>query len=248
MPGDNEFSLEELDQLFKEDFEQEAPTANVTTTGDNTESGTQSESRDKGVKDIETTKAFASRLKKSTEKARAEERESIAKSLGYNSYEELQKSRENKLMEEADIDPNQASEVIDKIVKERIESDPRIKELEEYRKQKIKEFGEKELSEITKLTNGEITSLSQLSKEVIDLWKLKGSLKSAFLEVEGEKLINKIRSEQSRGSTGHLATPVSGSKIQGNERHLTEQERKVWKQFMPNITDEELDKKTVKIK
>ena len=101
------------------------------------------------------------------------------------------------------------------------------------------------MAEITTLTGGEITKLSQLPKEVIDLWKKKGSLKSAYMELEGEKLISKIRGEQSKGSTSHLANPGGTSGIPDNKRFLTAEEKQLWKLFRPSITEEELNKKMI---
>lgn len=234
--GVNEFTAAELEELFSDELQSETPP-----TEQETEPQKETEVEDKSSAKVENTKAFAKRLKESTDKARLEEREAIAKSLGYSSYEELQKSRENEVLQNKGLDPEQASEAIDELVSKRIENDPRIKELEELRKQRVKEFGEKELQEISKLTNGEITKFSQLSKEVIDLWTKKGSLKAAFMELEGEKLITKMRSEQSKGSTSHLANP-SGSAETKTKRPLTEKEKKIWKQFNPRMTDAELDK------
>lgn len=241
--GVNEFTEAELEELFRDEFESETPPTEeeaapqTDTTTDNEQSaGT----------NVDTTKAFAKRLRESTDKARKEEREAIAKSLGFESYDALQKSHEARLLEDKGLDPEQASEAIDELVKKRLESDPRMKELEEFKKQRIKEFGERELAEISKLTNGEITKLSQLPKEVIDLWAKKGSLKAAYMELEGEKLITKIRSEQSKGSTTHLANP-SGVKTESKKRLLTAEEKKVWRQFYPNISEEELNKKTTDI-
>lgn len=238
--GVNEFTAEELEELFRDDIQPETPPTETKKTEPQNE--TETETTEKPAEEVDKTKAFAKRLKESTEKVRNEERETIAKSLGYASYEELQKSREKQILEDNGLDPTQASEAIDKLVKQRIEEDPRIKELDELRKQRVKEFGEKELAEISKLTNGEITQFSQLSKEVIDLWTKKGSLKAAFLELEGEKLITKIRSEQSKGTTSHLQSPSGPNPAGGNKRLLNEQEKKVWKQFNPRMTDEELNK------
>lgn len=238
--GVNEFTVEELEELFRDDIQSETPPTEPKKTEPQNE--TETETTEKPAGEVDKTKAFAKRLKESTEKVRNEERETIAKSLGYASYEELQKSREKQILEDNGLDPTQASEAIDKLVKQRIEEDPRIKELDELRKQRVKEFGEKELAEISKLTNGEITQFSQLSKEVIDLWTKKGSLKSAFLELEGEKLITKIRSEQSKGTTSHLQSPSGPNPAGGNKRLLNEQEKKVWRQFNPRMTDEELNK------
>lgn len=237
--GVNEFTVAELEELFNDEFQSETPPT-VQETAPQQETKVEEQSST----EVDKTKAFAKRLKESTDKARNEEREAIAKSLGYASFDEFQKSRETKVLEDKGLDPEQASEAIDELVRKRLENDPRIKELEELRKIRVKEFGERELQEISKLTNGEITKFSQLPKEVIDLWTKKGSLKAAYMELEGEKLINKIRSEQSKGSTAHLANP-SGGKSNSTKRHLTEQERKIWKQFNPHMTNEELDKVTV---
>ena len=235
--GVNELTVAELEELFNDETQPETPPVVE-------ETEPQKPTETAGV---DQTKAFAKRLKESTDKVRQEERETIAKSLGFNSYDELQKSRESKVLEDKGLDPEQASEAIDELVKKRLEEDPRMKELEELRKQRVKEFGEKELAEISKLTNGEITKFSQLSKEVIDLWTKKGSLKAAYIELEGEKLINKIRGEQSKGSTSHLQSP-SGPQTEDTKRPLTAEEKKAWKLFNPQMTDEELNKMTVSTK
>ncbi len=235
--GVNEFTAAELEQLFSDELGQETPPA--------TEEAKAQTSNEGAKPEVDTTKAFAQRLKQSTDKARREERDAIAKELGYNSYEDLQKNREKKLLEDKGLDPDQASGAIDEIVQQRLNSDPRLKELEEFKKQRIKEFGEKELAEISKLTNGEIKTLSQLPKEVIDLWKTKGSLKAAYLELEGEKLITKIRSEQSKGSTAHLQSASGDSPAPSGKRLLNEKEKQTWKFFNPHMTDEELNKITV---
>ena len=237
--GVNEFTIAELEQLFNSELEQVPPPVEEKT--DAQDVNDKKEEQETSNNDIDRTKAFAKRLRESTDKVRQEEREAIAKSLGYESYEKLVKENETKKLEEKGIDPQQGSEVIDELVKQRIEADPRIKELEEYRKQRVKEFGERELAEISKLTNGEITSLAQLPKEVIDLWKTKGSLKSAYLELEGEKLITKIRSEQSKGSTDHLTNPSGRTPPPSNKRLLTDREKEIWRQFNPRMTDDELN-------
>ena len=243
--GANELTIAELEQLFNDEPEQTTPSVNDETSAqNNTTENTSAQPTDED-KSIDKTQAFAKRLKESTDKARREERDAIAKSLGYESYEDLQKQRENKMLEEKGFDPEQLSPVVDEIVKKRMDNDPRMKELEELRKKQVEEFGKKELAEITKLTNGEITSLAQLSKEVIDAWKTKGSLKSAYLEIEGERLINKFKGEQSKGSTSHLKNPTGSTPPPSNKRPLTDEEKRVWKFFNPNMTEEQLNKQMV---
>ena len=234
--GVEELSTEELEALFV-DEEQQSPAAD-----EGTESGTSDET---SKKDVSQTKAFAKRLAEEKAKVVNEEREKIAKSLGFNSYEELQKSREREHYEKAGLDPEDVSPVVEAIVQERINNDPRMKELEKYREQRIQDFAKKELAEITKLTDGKITRLEQLPTEVIDLWKKKGSLKSAFLELKGEEIILETRSAQSKGSTSHLNSVGGNAGVPNTQRHLTAQEKQMWKFFNPSMTDEELNKKLV---
>lgn len=248
--GVKDFTMEEIEQLLNSESEQTSPTANDTdtqTTNINDDNGNTSKNQTV-EEDVSQTKAFAKRLKQSTEKARLEEREAIAKSLGYDNYEDLQNHKQKQMLEDEGLDPETVSPIIDKLVKSKLDNDPRMIELEELRKKQIEEFGKQELAEITKLTNGEITALSQLPKEVINLWKTKGSLKSAYLELEGEKLITKIRSEQSRGSTSHLQN-LNGNINNSNseqKRHLTEEEKRIWKVFDKTLSEEDLNKKMIK--
>ena len=242
--GVNELTAEELEELLNSEFEQDPPTAN---NEDNSDEGTDNKEQDAGNKssNVENTKAFAARLKESTDKARRDERENIAKSLGYESYDAMLKDKENKILKDEGLNPEDVSPVVDKIVNERLKNDPRLLELEELKKIKAKEFAKDELAKITELTNGEITSLNQLPREVIELWKQKGSLKSAYLELEGEKLITKIRGAQSKGSTDHLANPGGTNPGKTTKRHLTAEEKQRWKFFNPNMTDKELNEKLI---
>lgn len=244
--GANDLSIEELEELFADD-QQETPPAteqnpqlngNVTNTGN-----------DGGTNNIDTTKAFSRRLRESTEKARKEERESIAKSLGYESYDALQKDKEKRLLTDKGLDSDDVAPVIEQLVQERIDSDPRMQELSNFRAQKEKEFAKKELEEIKQLTDGEITSFSQLSPAVINAWKSTGSLTKAYLQEEGVNLLTKIKNKPSSTSSGteHLNTPSGTVASTPTERLLTDEEKDMWRKFFPNISTEELNKKTVKI-
>lgn len=242
--GANEFTFEELEELFKDDTQQETPPAEGNA---EPQSDVQTDSNDSKKSDadkIEQTKAFAHRLRESTDKARREEREAIAKSFGYDSYDDMIRQRESQLIKDKGLDPEDVSPVLDELLKQRLDNDPRMKELEDLRKKNLVEYGKKELSEISKLTGGQITRIEQLSKEVIDEWKKSGSLKQAYLKLEGENLISKLRNERHRGSTDHLSTPGSSNPAPSNKRLLTNEEKQMWKLFNPGISDEELNKKT----
>lgn len=245
--GANIFTPEELEALFRDDDTQETPPAQETQTetqdGNNGAENT-TESGDAGntQNTVDTTKAFANRLKESV----AKEREAIAKTLGYDSYDALMKSREKKTLEDKGLDPDVVSPVIEELVKQRLDNDPRMKELATYRDKQLLEFGKKELKELSELTGGKITSLAQLSPEVKAAWAQKGSLTAAYMELEGANLVRGIRSEQSKGSTSHLNNPSGGTNVPSGERHLTEEEKQYWRVFHPHMTEEELSKKTIK--
>lgn len=253
-PGANEFTVEEIEALFNEELAQSSPPADddnakakepTDNTVDKVDAKVSPPEAD--PTQIDKTKAFATRLKESTEKARREEREEIAKSLGYTSYNDMIKDREAKLLTEKGLDPETVAPIVDELVKKRLNEDPRMKELDDLRAKQIKEFGQRELVEITKLTDGEITKLEQLPKEVVELWKQKGSLKAAYLELKGEELIVKAKSGQSKGTTDHLQLPDASNPGTRKVRPLTLEEKQIWRVFNPGITEAELNKKTTEI-
>lgn len=237
--GANEITIKDI-EAFLEDDRADTPQAEEDI---ETPPATQPDSPES----IETTKAFANRLKDATTKARAAEREDIAKSLGFESFEAMQKNKETKLLEEKGLDPEEVTPIVEELLQKRLAEDPRLKDLEEFRQTRIQEWGKKELAEITALTGGKISKIEQVPKDVIDLWKQKGSLKAAYLELEGEKLIREmqtgIASGQSKGSTGHLNTPQgTPPSQQADKRPMTAQEKEIYKLFNPNVTDEEISK------
>lgn len=240
--ADNDFTLDELEALFEND-EPETPPAQDDQQKPPAETAPPTDDKKKAE-----TKAFSDRLNA--------DRLATAKAMGYNSHEEMlasvnakkeaeRKEKERKAIEEKGLDPKDVSELVDKMTKERMDADPRLLELDAFRKQQAQEYGKKQLAEITKLTNGEITNLNQLPKSVIDLWSKNGDLKAAFLQIEGEKLIIKARSAQSKGTTEHMQNPSGPTPPPSKTRPLTTEEIQVWKQFHPSMTDEEIAKKTM---
>lgn len=218
----------------------------------NTEGGTE------GTPAVETTpvtetQAFAHRLKEATSRARNEERESIAKSLGYESFADMQAKRQAQMLEEKGLNPEDVSPVVEQLVQERLANDPRMQELEGYRQERVNEWAKKELAELSELTGGKVTKLSDVPKDVIELWKTKGSLKAAYIELNGEKLIREmqtgIANEQNRSTTGHLNSPQGTPALATNStrRPFTEQEKNVYRLFNPGVTEEQLSKMTKEI-
>ena len=194
------------------------------------------------------TQAFAHRLKEATSKARNEERESIAKSLGYESYADMQQKREAEILRDKGLDPEDVSPVVEQLVQKRLAEDPRLKEFDSFKQERVSAWAQKELAELKELTDGKISKFEDVPKDVIESWKTKGSLTAAYMELHGVELIRETRanvaSGQSRGSTGHLASPQGAPANTGNlnKRPFTAQERDVYKLFNPGVTDEELSK------
>lgn len=232
-----EFTAEELAEIFGENTEE--PSSTSTNEGDNTPPQ-ETDNKEKEATRKEETKAFSKRLN--------EEREKIAQTLGFKTYDEMMKANENKVISDKGLDPEEVAPIVDELVEKRLQNDPRLKELEGYRKQQAKEFGQRELAEISKLTGGEISRLEQLPPDVIEEWKRTGSLKTAFLIKRGEEYITKARASSSRGGTSHLHSASGTPPASDNTRPLTNEEKIAWKTFFPNMSDEEINKKTVKIR
>lgn len=233
--GDNDFSIEELEDLFKDKGQATPPVDE----GKIPPAAPQNTPND----DVTKTQSFAKRLREEKEKARKAAENEIATSLGYSSYEELQKSKQNKLLEEKGLDPELVNPVVDEIVKKRLAEDPRMKELEELKQRQITEFAKKELEDVNKLAGTNFASLEEVPKDVIEDWKKTGSLKKSYINLHGEELILKARSEASKGTTTHLNNPSGAAPDSKAKRHLTDEEKRLWKFFNPNMTDEELNNK-----
>lgn len=239
--GANELTIEDIENFLNSD---EAATPAVEKEKEGSPVAQPNDDKVETTDDnVTETQAFAHRLKKAITK----ERESIAKSLGYESYAQMQKSREEDILKDKGLDPEEVSPVVEQLVAKRLAEDPRLQELEGYRQQKVNEWAKKELAELNELTNGKVTKLEDVPKNVLELWKTKGSLKAAYLELEGETLIREMRTgiagEHSKGSTGHLRSP-QGTPAPANskKRPFTQQEKDVYRLFNPGVTDEELNK------
>ena len=255
--GANELTLKDIEDFLNSETAAtpavESTEENPPATQPNSESEVSDSTTDESSKEdkpVENqTQAFAHRLKEATQKARNEERESIAKTMGYDSYEAMRKANESHMLEEKGLDPETVSPVVEQLVQKRLAEDPRLQELESYRQQRVKEWAQKELTELKDLTNGRISKLEDVPKEVLELWKTKGSLKAAYLELKGESLIREMRasiaSEQSRGSTSHM-TDGEGTppKSTDGKRPYTAEEKRIYKLFNPGVSDEQLNKLT----
>lgn len=234
--GANDLTEKELEELFGKE-EQATPPAD--------EGAPQETPPASEPDDVTKTQAFAHRLKEEKEKARKEAREEIAAALGYESYEALQKSKENKLLEDKGLDPEQVSPIVDELVQKRLKEDPRMQELEILKQKQIEDFAAKQLNDVNKLAGTSYKSIEELPQDVIEDWRKTGDLKKSYISLHGEELIVKARSSASKGTAVHMQTPTGTSSAPtSNKRPLTEEEKAVWRLFNPGISEDELNKKT----
>ena len=192
------------------------------------------------------TKAVSQRINEVRAKTEKATREAIAKDFGYESYEAMQKAKEKNIIKEAGLDEASVESVVSKLVEQRLAADPRIQRLAEYEEREKSRFVSSQLAEINKATGQDFKTLDQLPKETIEMWQKTGNLKQAYFATQGEALLLGRMAKADMGSTRHLAT---GGQNGGGatQRGLTASEKQLWRMVMPDITDEELSKKTVDI-
>ena len=191
------------------------------------------------------TKAVSERINTVRKKTETETQEKIAKELGYDSYQAMQKANEQKMLRDAGLDEEEIGAVVEKLVQKRLAEDPRLKKLEQIEANEKANFVTAQLKEINKLGNN-FASIDELPKETLDMWEKIGDLKQAYLATQGEALLNRRYANQDKGSLKHLASPDQ-SNVGTKARKLTESEKAIWRSVFPDITEEELSKKTMTI-
>lgn len=194
----------------------------------------------------EMTKAMSNRINEVKAKTEKETRDTIAKELGYDDYAAMQKAKEKQTLKDAGLDDAEIEPIIQKLVDKRFAEDPRMKRLEELEARDKANFVKDQLKEINKFAGTTYKNVSELPAEVLTMWEKTGNLKQAYLATQGEDLITKGRAGNQNGTLAHLANPGTvGTGLR--ERPLTEEEKNIWRATIPDITEEELNKKTMPI-
>lgn len=227
-----------VDDLFKDPVEDQE-TNQTNTTDDKTVEEQEKQEMTKGV---------SKRINEVRHKTEIETEDRIAKQLGYDSYDALLKSKEKEMLQEAGVDNDEVSAMVEKLVEERLKRDPRLKKLEEIESLEKTKFVEAQLNAINQFSDNKYTSVDELPKEVLSIWEKTGDLKQAYLAVKGEELLLKNKSSSLNGSTNHLANPgsVGGS---SKTRLLTAEEKEIYRSVLGDFyNEEEISKKTRPIK
>lgn len=194
----------------------------------------------------EMTKEMSKRINEVRAKTERETRDAMAKELGYDNYEAMKKANEKQVLRDAGLDDAEIEPIVQKLVEKRFAEDPRMKRLEEYEQRDKANFVNEQLKEVNKLTGLNYKDVSELPQEVLTMWEKTGNLKQAYLATQGETLLTKSLAGKQNGSLAHLANPGSTG-VGVKERPLTAEEKDIWRMVNPDITDEELSKKTMPV-
>jgi hypothetical protein len=229
MDNNNEETLDfSIDDLFKDPEE---------------DSQIDTKSEEKSDESDSMTKAVSERINTVRKKTESETQDKVAKELGYENYADLQKANEKKLLKDAGLDEEDITGVVNKLVEQRIANDPRFKKIEELEAIERNNFVTSQLKEINKITGNNYTSVDQLPKETLEMWEKIGNLTQAYYATQGAQLFNKGQSINKKGSLSHLADGNNGPSS-SKKRPLTDEEKAIYRMVNPDLTEEELAKKT----
>ena len=226
-----------IDELFK-DTEESQPQEN---TSNDTEDSKKSD------EPSQMTKHMTERINSVRRKTEVETQEKIAKELGYASYSELLKEKEQNLIREQGYNPEDIEKLVEPLLEKRLANDPRFKKLEEIEQREKEDYIKEQLAKINKVSDVKYNSVNDLPQDTIELWSKGVDLHKAYLATAGENILLKRANVSNKGTLNHLADSSSNGVSTGKVRALTEDEKNFYKSIMPYVTDEELAKKTVSI-
>lgn len=214
----------DLDDLFKDEEDPAAatPAAN-------------------GKEEVNLTEAMTKRINEVKAKTEATVRDNIAKDLGFDDYEAMQKAKTEKTITEAGYNPEEIEKLVKPMLEARLAADPRLQKLAALEEKEKQAYISAELAKIEKLTGLKVKE-TDLSKETLDVWGKGVDLAQAYIATNS----NAIISANTKGSTDHLASGNGASKPK--MRGLTQSEKALFKSISPDITDEELNKKMMEVK
>ena len=191
------------------------------------------------------TKNMTKRINEVRRKTELEVQDKVAKQAGYESYADMMKATERKIVEDHGYDPDEINKLLEPLIEKRLSNDPRFKKLEEIETREKDDYINKQLAEINKVSDIKYKSVNDLPDDTIKLFGKGIDLKQAFYATHGEGLINKAASRANNGSLSHMAPLPNGNGVK--TRGLTAEEKDMYRMIIPGITEEELSKKTIEI-
>lgn len=231
---DEEIELS-VDDLFKDPEESLAQ--------DNSQDQSSDDSKNDGNENL--TKNMTKRINEVRRKTELEVQDRVAKQAGYESYADMMKATERKIVEDHGYDPDEINKMLEPLIEKRLSNDPRFKKLEEIETREKNDYLAKQLAEINKVSDVKYKSVNDLPEDTIKLFAKGVDLKQAFYATQGEGLFNKAANRANNGSLAHMAPLPNGNGVK--TRGLTAEEKDMYRMIIPGITEEELSKKTIEI-
>lgn len=189
------------------------------------------------VEPVDQTKAFATRLKEEKAKAKQEAKEEIAKSFGYDTWQEYADAQTNNKLLDKGLDP----EAVRPVIKDLIKEDPEYIEAMKYKQEKEeleKElFATNSIRELNAKFGTNYKSINELDEGTINDWNKGTPLEKAFAANNYSTLIDmavkKASSSQDNGKS-RLKT-VTGSDQKASTQDISKDTLDVAKAFGLNI-------------
>lgn len=225
-----------IDDLFND--EEDSQTSENSQTSSSDDSKNEEES-------MNLTKNMSKRINDVRRKTELEVQDRVAKQAGYESYEDMMRATERRIVEDQGYDPDEISALLEPLIEKRLALDPRFKKLEEIEAREKSDYLNKQLAEINKVSEVKYKSVNDLPQETINLFAKGVDLKQAFYATQGEGLFNRAAQKANNGSLNHLAPLPNGNGVK--TRGLNAEEKAMYRMIIPGITEEELSKKTIEI-
>lgn len=188
---------------------------------------------------VDQTKAFAERLKTERVKIEREARNELAQSLGYDSWEDLKRENEDKMLTASGLDAEKVKPIVDKLV----ETHPDVIEAKKLKDEKAAEDLKKEetdaLFSLNQKYGTTFSALSDLDEATQSLYKKGVPLDKAYAAEHFDDLVKSHA--PSRLSKDHLS-PVGNSGSSTPPRVISEQEMALMRRFNPGVSDDDIRK------
>lgn len=189
------------------------------------------------------TKNYSDRLKKDREKIRNEERDNLAKELGYENYEKFREAHVDNSLLDKGLDPD----TVKPLLKDLIKNDPEYVEAMRFKAEKEELEKDVWAKDQIKALNDKfglnLQSISDLDEDTVKLWNNGVSLDKAYAANHYEDLekssLRKLK-EQDSGKS-HLKN-VDGSTVESDEVVVTDEIYRQFKVFNPDVTREDVKK------
>lgn len=189
------------------------------------------------------TKTYSDRLKKDREKIRNEERDNLAKELGYDNYEKFREAHVDNSLLDKGLDPD----TVKPLLKDLIKNDPEYVEAMRFKAEKEEleknVWAKDQIKALNDKFGLNLQSISDLDEDTVKLWNNGISLDKAYAANHYEDLekssLRKLK-EQDSGKS-HLKK-VDGSTVESDEIVVTDDIYRQFKAFNPDVTRDDIKK------